>query len=148
MIGSLVGYAVVVSQPLAYLVVMTRAQRALSAAAFIELRQQINPVMTRRLPAIYLATLVAVLALLVLALRGPGWIMPVAAAVALLCLAGDIALMLRENVPINGVMDRWSTADYPDDWADYRAKWFAVFRIRQVVLLAGYLALAAGVVFG
>ena len=52
MLLTLIGYTVVVSQPLAYIVAMTAAQRGLSAAAYIELRQRINAVMTKRLPPI------------------------------------------------------------------------------------------------
>jgi hypothetical protein len=124
-LANLLAYAVVVSQPLAYIMVMTSAQRALTAPAFIELRQHINRVMTRRVPVIYGITL----------------------AIALLCLIVDVGLMLRENVPINGVIDQWSATDYPADWQDYRGKWFAIFAYRQAALLAGFLSLLVGAVF-
>ena len=147
LIASLVAYSVVVSQPLAYLVFMTSAQRALSAAAYIELRQRINAVMTRRLGAIYVITLLATVVLLVLSLLARNWTVLASATLALLCLVVDVVFMLRENVPINTVIDRWSTANYPADWQDYRAKWFAIFAYRQVVLLAGYIGLLIGAVF-
>ncbi len=73
--------------------------------------------------------------------------MLVTAAVALLCLLLDLVLMMRENVPINGVMDRWSTTSYPEDWEQYRRRWFAVFRSRQVLLLVGFSSVLAGAVF-
>lgn len=144
---NLVGYSIVVSQPLAYIVVMTNAQRALSAPAFIELRQRINPVMTRRLPVIYAITLATTLILLGLSMfSGDGHVL-VTTLVAFACLLVDVLFMLRENVPINGVMDQWSTSNYPEDWQDYRAKWFATFAYRQVALLAGFLSLLIGAVF-
>lgn len=145
-IASVLAYAVVVSQPLAYLVFLTAAQRALTAPAYIELRQRINPVMTRRLGTIYVAALVAVLLLLGLALRGGQGTVTAGAAVALLCLVVDAVLMLRENVPINRVIDGWSTTDYPAEWQHYRDRWFAVFSTRQVVLLIGFAAVVAGAV--
>lgn len=145
-ITSLLAYALVVSQPLSYLVFMSKAQRALSAPAYIELRQCINAVMTRRLPVIYLGTLAIVLLLLVLAVRSRNGNLVVTAGVALLCLVIDVVFMLRENVPINGVIDRWSTTDYPEDWQDYRAKWFTVFGYRQVALLVGFFSLVVGAV--
>jgi hypothetical protein len=145
-ITSLLAYAIVVSQPLAYIVFMSKAQRALSAPAYIELRQRINAVMSRRLGVIYVGTMATVLFLLVLSLRSRNWNALVAATVALLCLLVDIVLVVRENVPINGVIDRWSTTDYPEDWQDYRTKWFTVFGYRQVVLLLGFFSLVVGAV--
>lgn len=147
MLANLVAYSIVVSQPLAYIVVMTRAQRSLSAPAFVELRQRINAVMTRRVPVIYSLTLATTLILLPLSLLGGAWGVLAAAIVALVCLLVDAMFMLRENVPINGVIDQWSTTTYPEDWQDYRAKWFAIFAYRQVVLLVGFLSLLVGAVF-
>ena len=143
---SLLAYAVVLSQPLAYLFFLGTAQRALSPAAYIELRQRINAVMTRRISLVYSAALVTVLSQLALAWRSDAGASFVAAAVALACLLVDVFFMLRENVPINGVMDRWSTTEYPADWERYRAKWFAIFAYRQVVLLVGFVALLVGAV--
>ncbi len=145
-IVSLLAYAVVASQPLAYIVFMSNAQRALSAPAYIELRQRINAVMSRRLGAIYVGTMLMVLSLVALALRSGNWNLLVTTTLALLCLVIDVVYMLRENVPINGVIDSWSTTDYPDDWQDYRTKWFTVFGYRQVILLIGFVSLVVGAV--
>lgn len=143
----LLAYAVVVSQPLAYLVFLRRAQEGLSAPAYIELRQRINPVMGRRLPAIYAGALLLGLLVLALAIGDGATMTLVSTAVALLCLVVDVVLMTRASIPINGAMDGWSPASYPADWEQYRAKWFAVFGYRQVVLLVGFLSLLAGAVF-
>jgi hypothetical protein len=145
-VTSLIAYSIVVSQPLFYIVAMGRAQRALSAAAYIELRQCINSVMTRRVPVIYLTTLATVLVVLVLSLRFRNGSGLVTATVALLCLVVDIYLMMRENVPINGVIDQWSTTNYPKDWESYRTKWFEIFAYRQIALLVGFFALLVGAV--
>ena len=146
-LANLIAYSIVVSQPLAYIVVMTSAQRALAAPAFIELRQRINAVMTRRVPVIYLITLATTLMLLVLSMISGDWSVLVTTMVGLLCLVVDVVFMLRENAPINGVIDQWSATDYPEDWQDYRSKWFAIFAYRQVALLAGFLSLLIGAVF-
>ena len=55
--------------------------------------------------------------------------------------------MVRENLPINGVIDRWSPAQHPEDWHVYRSRWFEIFGYRQVVLLAGFVCLSFGAVF-
>ena len=146
-VASLIAYAIVVSQPIFYIVALGRAQRALSAAAYIELRQRINSVMTRRVPVIYLGALATVLLVLVLSLRIRSWGGLITATLALLCLVVDIILMIRENVPINGVIDQWSTTNYPKDWESHRAKWFEIFAHRQIVLLVGFVALLIGAVF-
>lgn len=146
LIASLIAYSIVASQPLAYVVFLGPAQRALSAPAYIELRQRINSVMNRRVPVVYLATVAAVVFLLALSLRSANWNVLVAATVALLCLFVDIVLMLRDNVPINSVVDRWSLTDYPDNWEDYRTRWFTGFGHRQFVLLVGFSSLVIGAV--
>jgi len=146
-ITNLFAYSIVVSQPLAYILFMGRAQRALSAPAYIELRQCINPVMTRRVPVIYLSALATVLLLFVLSLRIRNWNGLITSAIALLCLVIDIFFMVRENVPINSVIDHWSTTNYPEDWEGYRTKWFAIFAYRQVVLLLGFFSLLVGAAF-
>lgn len=147
-ITNLVAYSVVASQPLFYVVAMSSAQRALSAPAYIELRQHINSVMSRRVSVIYLSTLATLLVLLAASYRSWNRNLLITSGIALVCLVIDIILMVRENVPINSVIDRWSTTNYPKDWEDYRAKWFAIFNYRQVVLLVGFLSLLVGAVFG
>lgn len=144
---NLMTYSIVVSQPLAYIVVMTQAQRALSAPAYIELRQRINPVMSRRVPVIYVFALVTALLLLLLAMRLARWTVAITTGAALLCLVIDVLFMLRENVPINDVISGWSMTNYPDDWDRYRSMWFAIFAYRQVVLLVGFVSLLIGVTF-
>jgi len=144
---NLLAYSTVVSQPLFYIVAMTSAQSALSGSAYVELRQHINSVMNRRVPVIYLTTLVTILALLVISWRARSWNVLITTILGLVCLLVDIALMMRENLPINGVIDRWSTTSYPGDWEAYRNKWFAIFGYRQAVLLVGFISLLVGAVF-
>lgn len=146
-IATLITYTIVVSQPLAYLFFMASAQRALSAPAYIELRHAINRVMTRRVPVVYGSALGTMLVLLASAFSLGNTGVVVSTAIAILCLIVDAFCMIRENGPINGVVDRWSTTDYPDDWEDYRNRWFSIFGYRQVVLLIGFVSLVAGAVF-
>ena len=146
LVASLFAYTIVVSQPLLYVVALTEAQLALSAPAYIELRQRINPPMTKRLPVIYLGTLATLVWVLVLSLRSGERGVLIGAGIALLSLVVDVVFMVRENVPINGVIDRWSSTDFPADWEEYRAKWFRIFRYRQVALLVGFASLLIGAV--
>ncbi len=147
MLVNLVLFAVVASQPLFYAVALSHASRALSAPAFIELRNAINAVMKRRVPAVYLGTLATCVGVLTLSLLAGELWMAATSGVALAALVGDTALMLRENVPINGVIETWTPTQYPADWESYRTRWMAIFAVRQVLLVVGFVSLLAGAVF-
>ena len=144
LLASLFAYSLVASQPLFYLVALGGAQRALSASAYVELRQRINPLMVRRIPVIYGSALLALIALLVLSLRSGSGLLALAAGVALAGLLVDAVLMLRVSVPINTRIDAWTVADQPADWQEHRARWFAIFAYRSAALLAGFASLLAG----
>ncbi len=147
MLVNLVLFAVVASQPLFYAVALSHASRALSAPAFIELRNAINAVMKRRVPAVYLGTLATCVGVLTLSLLAGELWMAATSGVALAALVGDTALMLRENVPINGVIETWTPTQYPADWESYRTRWMAIFAVRQVLLVVGFVSLLTGAVF-
>ena len=144
---NLLVFALVASQPLFYAVALSHASRVLSAPAYIELRNAINPVMKRRVPVMYLGALASGIGVWVSSvLAGERW-MAATSAVALAALVGDAVLMLRENVPINGVIETWTPTRYPADWETYRTRWMAIFAVRQLLLGAGFVSLLAGAVF-
>ena len=144
LLASLAAYSVVASQPLFYLVALGRAQRELSAPAYVELRQHINPLMTQRVSVIYGSALLALLLLLFFSFRGGERLVLATAGVAVACLVADAVLMLRVSVPINTRMDAWTPAEQPADWQEHRARWFAIFAYRQVALLVGFGSLLVG----
>jgi hypothetical protein len=146
-LANLATFSTVVSQPLLYLVALSEAQRALSASAYIELRQRVNPVMSRRVPIIYGSAVATALLVLVLASHAGDRLVLGTTAVAFACLIADVVLMMRENLPINRVVDRWSATAHPPDWAAYRTRWFTIFGYRQTALLLGFASLLVGAVF-
>jgi hypothetical protein len=139
---SLLLYSVVASQPLFYWMALDCATQGLSAQAYVELRQQINAAIVKRLMAIYLATLLALLALLGAALLQHRLWLALGAGAGALTLVGDLILAAKLNVPINRRMDGWSLAALPDDWAAQRDAWSAALGLRRVVLLLGFVVLA------
>ena len=143
---TLVLFALVVSQPLFYLVALGRASHALSAPAYVELRQQVNAVMNVRLVPLYGATFASVAWLAWAALARGESLLAAAALFALAGLVADGVLAVRRNVPINALMSGWSPASPPADWEAQRARWSAAFSVRQIVLSVTYAALLAGVV--
>jgi hypothetical protein len=144
--ATLILFALVVSQPLFYLVALGRASGALSAPAYIELRQRINAVMNVRLVPLYVATLASTLALAWSAFAHGERLLATAALAAATGLIADAVLAVRRNVPINTRMDGWDPASPPADWEAQRAQWTAAFATRQVVLATAYAALLAGAV--
>jgi hypothetical protein len=139
-------FALVVSQPLFYLVALGSVSGKLSAPAYVELRQRINAVMNVRLVPLYGATLVSALLLAWVAFAREERVLGAAALIAVAGLVADAALAVRRNVPINTRMDAWSPTDVPADWETHRARWTAAFATRQIVLTVAYAALLAGVV--
>lgn len=148
MLANLAAFSIVVSQPLFYLLALTEAQRGLSAAAYVELRQGLNRVMNRRLSVVYIAALVTSIVLLGLAYTAGSGLVLGTTALALLGLIADVAYMMRENVPINRVMDGWSPSDCPPDWHTYRDRWLGLFAYRQALLVVAFGSLLLGAVFG
>ena len=147
MLANLAAFSLVVSQPLFYLLALTAAQRSLSAAAYVELRQALNRIMTKRISVLYVATLVTSVLLLALAYGAGNTLVLATTALALLGLIGDVRYMLGENVPINRVMDGWSASDCPPDWETYRERWLGLFAYRQVLLAVAFSSLLVGAVF-
>lgn len=142
-LANLISWSLVVSQPLFYAVALTNAQRALSAAAYVELRQRINAVMNRRVPVLYVIALVTNTFVLAEAWRAGIWTHTVAAGLGILCLLADVVLMVRSSVPINRALDGWTADGIPDDWENNRTSWFAAFATRSNFLIAGFVALLA-----
>ena len=143
---TLVLFALVVSQPLFYLLALGRASGALSAPAYVELRQRVNAVMNVRLVPLYGATLASALVLAWAAFARSEVLLGAATLIAAAGLVADAILAVRRNVPINTRMDGWSPASAPADWETHRARWIAAFSVRQVVLSLAYGALLAGAV--
>lgn len=138
-------YAFVVSQPFFYVMSLGDASDALTAPAYVELRHAINRAMNARLPRLYVATAVSGIALAVIAARLEAYVLATSAAVSVVGLVVDLLIALRTNIPINRIIETWTSTAYPDDWATYRRSWTAAFTVRQGVLTFAYATLLVGV---
>lgn len=147
-IAALLLYAMVVSQPFFFALALSEASSALSAAAYVELRQRINASIQKPLVQVYTAALLACLVLVVLGIVYGGVVLPVFAGIASLVLPLDLFIAVKRNVPINEAMNGWSLTEIPPDWAEQRARWNAAFTLRQALLTFGFVALTLGVVAG
>jgi hypothetical protein len=143
----LIAYAFVASQPIFYLLAMSRTVKEMRAESFIELRNLLNRHLQTSLRVTYYFSLLISLVWCYLAIVSHSEILIISSLLALLALIVDITLLLRGDQPINKVISTWKADSYPPNWQDYRRKWFFHYHIRQVAGLLGFLSLLAGAVF-
>lgn len=145
---NLIGFALIASQPLFYLLALTDSQKNLRATSYIELRKLLDKNLKVKLKALYYGTLLAAILLMLVSFSAAAPLLFVTSGLALCALIADIAISLKRNVPINNLINKWDADAYPRHWQLIRRKWFYFYRIRQVVGIAGFISLLIGVVFG
>jgi uncharacterized membrane protein len=148
MLLNLIGFAVIASQPLFYLLALTDSQKKLRAPAYIELRKLLDKNLRIKLKVFYYATLLTAVLLTVLTFSPAAPLRFITASIALCALIADIAISLKRNVPINNLINNWDADAYPRHWQLIRRKWFYFYKIRQAIGIVGFISLLVGVVFG
>ncbi len=144
---NLLSYAVVVSQSFMYILALKNSQLALRAPSYIEVRQQIDKNMRALFKYVLYLALASSVALVILHVKDPGSIPFITAAVALVALVIDILLTVKGNLPINDVINGWTTENYPATWQEVRQQWFTIFQYRQIANITGFISLLVGMVF-
>lgn len=145
---NLIGFALIASQPLFYLLALADSQKKLRATAYIELRKLLDKNLRVKLKALYYSTLLSAVLLVVAAFAATAPVHFITACIALCTLIADIVISIKRNVPINNLINKWDADAYPRHWQLIRRKWFYFYHIRQVVALVGFASLLVGVVFG
>lgn len=145
---NLIGFAIIASQPLFYLLALADSQKKLRATAYIELRKLLDKNLRLKLRALYYSTFLSVVLLAIASFSTTAPLYFITACIALCALIADMAISLKRNVPINNLINKWDADAYPRHWQLIRRKWFYFYHIRQVVALIGFAALLVGVVFG
>lgn len=141
-------YAVVISQSFFYLLAMDSASRNMEAATYIESRKLLDNRLRKTLARAYYSALLASIALTAFCVTNPSGLLFISSIISLVALLADIALTLKGNVPLNQIINSWTVSNYPEDWHQYRSKWFAYYNARQVINLTGFIMLVVGMVFG
>ena len=144
---NLVAFAFVASQPLFYLLALSKTQNNLQASSYIELRQRLDKALQLRLSIVYYVALAFAVALVVVSLVQSVNLLFFTALVAFLALVLDVMLALKTNIPINKIINQWNCENYPRHWQLIRRKWFYFYRIRQVAGITGFISLLVGAVF-
>ena len=145
---TLLAYSFIVSQSFMYILALKHVQFNLQANSYIELRKLIDGEMNNNFKYVIYAALILNLGLLIVTGKNPGSLLFILSAVAFVALIADTLLTVKGNLPINAVIDSWSSDTYPSDWAEYRTKWFSIFRYRQIANITGFISLLIATVFG
>lgn len=141
-------YSMIVSQSFMYMLALKEVQFSLEANPYVELRKLIDTSMRSNFKYVIYAALLGNLLLLVSTAKNPGSLLFVVALIAFVALVVDTLLTVKGNLPINDIINTWEPGSAPTNWADYRAKWFAIFQYRQVANIIGFVSLLIGAVFG
>ncbi len=141
-------YAVIISQSLFYILAMSTVMKKMQAAVFIQTRQLLDAKLQTTLYTAYYLALASSIALTAISVVNPYGILFRCSVVALAALVTDIMISLKGNVPLNKAINTWTMTNYPANWEQYRSKWFSLYHTRQIINIAGFMALLAGIIFG
>ena len=144
---TLVTYAFIVGQSFFYILAMSNATKKMGATSYIETRKLIDAELQSTLSLAYYLALAASILLTAFSVVNPSGILFISSVIALLALVIDIALAMKGNIPINKVINSWTTNRYPENWQLIRSRWFSLYHIRQAVNIVGFVGLLAGLVF-
>ena len=145
---NLLAYSIIVSQSFSYIIALTDVQKNLSAASYIELRKLLDANFRKKFGIVVYTTLISSTLLTVLSAMNPTCLLFISSAIGLAALIIDILLMLKGNMPINNMINTWTSENHPADWKSYRAKWLSTFKKRQIANIIGFLSILIGAVFG
>lgn len=141
-------YAFVISQSFFYILALSRVTKSMQPVTYIESRQLLDKNLQGSLSLVYYLALAASIALTSFCVINPSGILFICSLISLVCLIVDVALTLKGNVPLNKIINTWTTSNYPANWKEYRSKWFMVYNIRQIANIIGFVSLLAGLIFG
>ena len=145
---TLVSYAFVISQSFFYVLAMSDATKKMQAPAYIETRQLIDRELQHSGYLMYYAALAACIALTAFSVVNPNGMIFICSVIALVALVVDMLLAVKGNIPLNKAINEWTPSTYPQNWQQYRSRWFCFYHIRQGVNIAGFITLLGGLVFG
>jgi uncharacterized membrane protein len=145
---TLLTYAFVISQSFFYILAMSSTLKKMQAATYIETRNLLTQKLETPLQIVYYTALAASVLLTAFCIVNPSGILFIASVIALIALLADALLAVKGNIPLNNYINSWTTANYPENWQQYRSKWFSLYHIRQALNITGFIALLLGLIFG
>jgi uncharacterized membrane protein len=127
---------------------MSGTLKKMQAETYIETRNLLTKALETPLQVVYYSALGASVLLTAFCVVNPSGLLFICSVVALVTLVADAVLATRGNIPLNKLINSWTSTNYPSDWKQYRSKWFTLYHIRQALNITGFVSLLAGWVFG
>ncbi len=145
---TLLAYSIIVSQSFSYIIALKNVQLSLNANSYIELRKLLDVNFRANFKYAVYAALIGNLLLVITTMETPSNLLFISATIAFIALIADTLLTVKGNLPINDIINTWSSDNYPTNWMDYRAKWLTIFQYRQIANIIGFVSLLIGAVVG
>jgi hypothetical protein len=145
---TILAYSVIVGQSYMYIVALKKVQTDLGGGSYIQLRKLLDANFRANYKYAVYAALVMSLLLVLINIKSSNSLLFIMAVISLTALITDLLLMMKGNMPINNLINTWTPVHYPDNWAEYRAKWLQVFFYREIATITGFISLVIGAVFG
>lgn len=148
MLLNLLAWSIIVGQAWMYIIALSDVSKKMDAPSYIQLRQLIDKNFMAKYRWVVYFVLISSVLLCVFTAAEPAGILFISSAIAMLCLVIDTLLTMKGNLPINKLINGWTTDKYPDDWEIHRTRWLSIYARRQVVNIIGFTSLLAGAIFG
>jgi uncharacterized membrane protein len=145
---TLLMYAFVISQSFFYILAMSSTLKKMQAGTYIETRNLLTQNLQTPLQLVYYTTLGASSLLTSFCVVNPGGWLFITSVIALVALLADVLLAVKGNIPLNKFINSWTANNYPENWKQYRSKWFNLYHVRQALNITGFVSLLAGLIFG
>ena len=141
-------YAFVISQSFFYILAMSGTMEKMQAETYIETRNLLTKNLQAPLQLVYYTALSSSILLTAFCVVNPSGLLFISSVIALIALVADVLLAVKGNIPLNNFINSWTTINYPEDWKQYRSKWFTLYHVRQALNITGFVSLLAGLIFG
>jgi uncharacterized membrane protein len=144
---TLIAYSFIVSQSFFYIIALSNTLRNMKGPTYIEFRHLIDKNFRAKFKYPFYATLLFSPATAIIAFLKQDYFLFTAAIIATIAIVIDTSITLKKNMPINNVINTWTTDNYPKNWQDYRTNWLYYFRLRQIANITGFISLLTGAIF-
>ena len=141
-------YAFVISQSFFYILAMSGTMKRMQAETYIETRNLLTKNLQTPLQLVYYTALASSILLTAFCVVNPSGLLFICSVIALIALVADVLLAVKGNVPLNNFINSWTAINYPENWKQYRNKWFTLYHVRQALNITGFVSLLAGLIFG
>ena len=131
-----------------YIVALKNVQMDMGGGSYIQLRKLLDSNFRANYKYAVYAALIMSLLFVLINIKSPGSILFITASVSFIAMIADLLLMMKGNIPINNLINTWTPVQYPDNWAEHRAKWLQIFYYREIATITGFISLVIGAVFG